>query len=127
MSIKKWVSNNKLLFVVLLVVAYLYLNGGVLEMFAIADLKVKEINNALDSIIGCEKSNKCEGVVANFGQFKKKLGYPNFSVVLFNDLLNKRKEKDEHLTREELVFIVEKGKFEDSFTTSKKDEKKRPS
>lgn len=117
-NLKKWISDNKLLFVIILVLAVLHFNGGLIENFIIADLNVIKINNALDSIIACDKTKKCDktsGIVTNFAQFKKKLKYPNFSVVLFNDLLNKRKKKGEHITREELVILVEKGKYEDSF------------
>jgi hypothetical protein len=124
-KIKKWVTKNKLLSVVLFIVIMVYLNGYfrfTIETFAIADMKVKDINNALDSLIACQNTDRCTGdnVIANFAQFKEKLGYPNFSVVLFNDLLNKRKDKEEHLTREEIVFLVEEGKYESSFEGEKK-------
>lgn len=118
----KWIAKNKIVTALILFVTLIvYLRGQfrfrVIESFEITDIKVKNINNALDSIIACEKTNNCEGdnIISDFAQFKKELKYPKFSVVLFNELLNKRKAKEEHLTNEEFVFIVKEGKFESSF------------
>ena len=118
LNLKKWFSKNKLLVVIMIILAVMHFNRQLIESFIIADLNVIKMNNALDSIIACKKSGKCDassGIVSNFTQFKKKLKYPNFSVTLFNELLNNRKEKGEHLNRDEIVLLVEKGKYEDSF------------
>jgi len=130
-KLKRFFKKKKVVFSVLMVLVCLYLynqyiglHHKFIEHFVILYVNVKKINNGLDSILACDKSGKCvgkTGLITDFISFKKKLGYPNFSVVLFNDLLTKRKEKDAALSREEIVILVKKGKYVGSFKKDKKE------
>jgi hypothetical protein len=74
------------------------------ENFVALDDNVDKVNEALASILKCEEvdCSEEEGVVRNFLEFKKELIAPDFSVIAFNNLLNKRREKGSPLTKEEI-------------------------
>ena len=85
------------------------------EFFEIENDQLQKINNALDSIILCSEKRCKKEKPKTFGDFKRTLNYPNFSVILFNDLLNARKESKMRFTTSDFNAIVEKGKHNDSF------------
>lgn len=113
MNLKDLLVKNKLaivlvfFFFILISIWYLDTQSSI-EPF-VSDILTEEINKALKTILRCQKEN-CEAeenLVRDFTEFKKKLLLPNFSVLIFNDLLNKMKEKKDVLTKEEIEKIIE--------------------
>ena len=87
-----------------------------MENFAVAGTDANKINAALNSVIAC-KNTKCdESKIRTFIEFKKKLGWNNFNVLLFLKLLKARETQSTDLTLDQVNKIISEGKFEGSFT-----------
>jgi len=105
------------LVIVLVIVGTLFLRSNTLESFTVAAGDVTKINQGIDETIACEKSkNNCVKKITNIAEFRKTLGYPNFSLPLYFKLLALRKAQSADLTSAQITSAITLGNYQTSLT-----------
>jgi hypothetical protein len=105
--------NNKIIIIILLSVLIFATYSNNIETFAANSINIEGIIESLDEILECEKNEYCKGKIQNVVQMRKKLGYPNFDIFMYNDLIKMRRKFQRSLTIDEVrEYLYSKSESE---------------